>query len=344
MTENSSAINTLLSRLTDRQRAVIVNRFGLEGKEPQTLATIGEVFGITRERVRQIEVGSITILRSDFLKNKSLGALVNEVEKSLKKIGGVSKEEDLVKSASSLSGAGEINGSHLVFLARVSEQFFFSPETEDRYAFFYSDEKTLKKAEGIIAKLSKYMNARQEKIASGSGRELLNSFIRTEKVDESFVVRCVSISRAFHVNAFGDFGMAAWPEIQPQTIRDRIYLILKKKKEPMHFRNIAESINDVGLGKKMALVPTVHNELIKDQRFILVGRGMYALQEHGFEPGTARDVIARILKTKGPLSSEEIVLAVQKERFFKPNTVVANLQNKKNFHRRSDGLYQVREA
>jgi hypothetical protein len=337
-----TAINNLLGRLTDRQRAVIVNRFGLEGKEPQTLATIGESFKITRERVRQIEVGSITVLRADFLKDKNLGMIADEAEKCLKGLGGIARENDFVKACGSFGGG--ISGAHLVFLARVSNRFHFFPETEDRHAFFYSDEKALKKADAAILKLKKFMTAKQEKAAAGAGRELFQNFVRAEKLDRTFADQCVSISKDFHVNTFGDFGLTEWPEIQPQTIRDRIYLILKKKREPMHFREIAESINDAGLGRKLALVPTVHNELIKDERFILVGRGMYALQEHGFEPGTARDVISRILKKKGPLSSDQIVLAVQKERFFKPNTVIANLQNKKNFHRRSDGLYQIREA
>lgn len=342
MTGNSSAINTLLSKLTDRQRAVVVSRFGLDGKEPQTLATIGETFGITRERVRQIEGSSIVALKADFVKDKALVQLVNEAEKTLKGMGGVVRESDFVKACGEFDRG--LNGARLIFLARVSGQFCFSPENENYHSFFYSDDKNLKKAEATINRLSKYMNVKQEKSSTGSGSDLLNGFVKSEKTDEAFVNQCISVSKAFHVNAFGDFGMAEWPEIQPQTIRDRIYLILKKKREPMHFRSIAESINRVGLGRKLALVPTVHNELIKDQRFILVGRGMYALQEHGFEPGTARDVISRILKKKGPLSSDEIVLAVQKERFFKPNTVIANLQNKRNFHRRTDGLYQIREA
>ncbi|MEK7187340.1 MAG: sigma factor-like helix-turn-helix DNA-binding protein [Patescibacteria group bacterium] len=341
MTGNASAVNALLNHATDRQRAVIVGRFGLDGKEPQTLATIGMTFGITRERVRQIEVGGISALRAVFAKDKALNSLVDQIEKCLKGMSGVAKKDDCVAACESLGGG--LTTSQLIFLARVSGRFHFSPETEETHAFFYSDDKTSKRAEGVIAKLVKYMNGKQGK-ADMSGRSMLENFVRSEKLDRALADRCVSVSKAFHVNTFGDFGLAEWPEIRPQTIRDRIYLVLKKKREPMHFRDISLSINDAGLGKKLALVPTVHNELIKDERFILVGRGMYALHEHGFEAGTARDVIARILKREGPLSSEDIVLAVQKERFFKPNTVIANLQNKRNFLRRVDGLYQVREA
>ena len=45
----------LISDLKEREKEVILRRFGLEGKERETLQSIGDSFGITRERVRQIE-------------------------------------------------------------------------------------------------------------------------------------------------------------------------------------------------------------------------------------------------------------------------------------------------
>jgi len=48
-----------LSELSDRKREILKLRYGLEGHEPETLAEIGERFGISRERVRQIEVEAL---------------------------------------------------------------------------------------------------------------------------------------------------------------------------------------------------------------------------------------------------------------------------------------------
>ena len=112
----------------------------------------------------------------------------------------------------------------------------------------------------------------------------------------------------------------------------------------MHFRNIAKAINEMFKTRSQASAPTVHNELIKDDRFVLVGRGIYALREHGYEPGTAKEVIVRILKRQGALRPKDVILAVQKERFFKPNTVLVNLQNRNHFTRKKDGTYVVREV
>jgi DNA-directed RNA polymerase delta subunit len=120
--------------------------------------------------------------------------------------------------------------------------------------------------------------------------------------------------------------------------------VLKKKAEPLHFEDIAKHINKVGFDDQQALAPTVHNELIKDNRFVLVGRGIYGLKEHGYEAGTAREVIAKILKTKGPLKPTDVVTHVNQQRFFKTNTILINLQNRNFFERMNDGRYRVREA
>jgi hypothetical protein len=92
---------------------------------------------------------------------------------------------------------------------------------------------------------------------------------------------------------------------------------------------------------KKAHVATTHNELIKDPRFVLVGRGLYALAEWGYAPGIVRDVIAQVIEKNGPLTKEEIVDKVLKERYVKENTIIVNLQNPKYFRRDKDGKYAV---
>ena len=92
---------------------------------------------------------------------------------------------------------------------------------------------------------------------------------------------------------------------------------------------------------KKAHIATTHNELIKDPRFVLVGRGLYALSEWGYINGIVKDVITKILDKSGPLTKKEIVEKVMKERYVKENTILVNLQNSKNFKKEKDGKYSL---
>jgi len=171
--------------------------------------------------------------------------------------------------------------------------------------------------------------------------ELFSQAVKTHNLNDSIAVNYVSISKKFGVNPYGDFGLMKWEEINPKTAKSRTYLILKKHKTSLHFREIAKKINEMKLSNRKTLFQTVHNELIKDPRFVLVGRGMYGLAERGAMPGTAKEVIARILKNKGPLPKEEVINLVKQERMLKENTILLNLQNKRHFKKLSDGRYHI---
>ena len=56
-------INEVLAELTDRERKIILMRFGLEDDRTRTLEEIGQVFNVTRERIRQIEAKALRKLR-----------------------------------------------------------------------------------------------------------------------------------------------------------------------------------------------------------------------------------------------------------------------------------------
>jgi hypothetical protein len=119
---------------------------------------------------------------------------------------------------------------------------------------------------------------------------------------------------------------------------------LFKHGKPLHFQQVAIAIDQSGFrGKKKAHPQTVHNELIKDgERFVLVGRGLYALKEWGYTPGTVRDVIEDVLKKepKG-MHKDAIVQAVLARRFVKENTIMLNLQNKSYFKKGENGTYYL---
>ncbi len=63
-------IDCILSHLTERERLIIIHRFGLKGEEPKTLREVGNMLGISRERVRQIELRALKKIRSLITKRK----------------------------------------------------------------------------------------------------------------------------------------------------------------------------------------------------------------------------------------------------------------------------------
>lgn len=335
-------LNWFWSHLDDRQRDVLVGRFGItDGGDSNTLAELGKKYGITRERVRQIEASALLAVREEALTNTTFQEFVEKSKKYLKNSGGVSKKEHFLEHHR--ASMEDLNENHLDLFIETADSFCFHPEDKDFWPFYYSDEESLDKARRFIVDWEKFLKSRKEEILSAPAQKYhvhFKVFVKKFPINSTHAENYVAISKKFHTNNYGDSGLSEWPEIKPVTIRDHIYVILKKEEKPVHFVDIAKLIGERGKGKN-ALGATVHNELIKDPRFVLVGRGIYGLSEHGYKPGTAREVIQRILKENGPMRTKELVLAVQKERFFKPNTVLVNLQNKKFFLRQPDGTYVI---
>ena len=138
------------------------------------------------------------------------------------------------------------------------------------------------------------------------------------------------------------WGLAKWPAVNPKNIRDKIFVILESKKEPMHFSDIAKEIKESNFKRKNVTIQAIHNELIKDSRFILIGRGIYALSAWGYKKGTISEIIKSILeKSSAPMTREEIVKQVLKVRKVKETTILLNLQNKKLFKKVDKNSYTL---
>ncbi len=339
----TKTFHVLWNELQPRQREVLAGRFGIEksGKK-LTLAALGARYGVTRERVRQIENGGLQTLKKAVEASPACTDFIARSKKYLKDSGGVARYDAYLHFARNI--AQGMTEEHLTLLIEASRAFHMHPETRDFYRFYYLDKEHLRHATAFIQQFVQFLKGKKDRVLEGKYQEFFRQFAKQKKTDESRAANYASISKRIIRSPYGETGLSEWREVNPRTIRDRIYLVLRKNSEPLHFRTIARTINEVGAGKRKASAPTVHNELIKDERFVLVGRGIYALRERGYEPGTAREVIARILKRNGSLRPKDIVLAIQKERFFKPNTILVNLQNRSFFERLPDGKYQIRNA
>jgi RNA polymerase sigma factor (sigma-70 family) len=68
-------LHSLLTQLDDKERMVVERRFGLDDREPQTLAEIGSDLHLSRERIRQIEERALNKLRRSQRARQLLGYL-----------------------------------------------------------------------------------------------------------------------------------------------------------------------------------------------------------------------------------------------------------------------------
>lgn len=323
--------------LNPKQRRVLTERFGLRNGSRSTLQEIGDKLGITRERVRQIEEGAIAKVSPKL--REGADQLLKFVKTYLANAGGVRGDEVLVKEVSEYlfkKESPKTLGARLRFVFWTVNEPLYHKEDNDFYSFWYTDDGAKRKFLDFIKEAINFFKSKGR--VDSNDKEYL--FRASSLASCSFFGICKQLG----MNIFGDVGLKSWAEIEPKTVRDKIYLVLKKSSGPLHFEDIASSIKNMGFDKKPVHVQTVHNELIKDERFVLVGRGMYALKENGFEPGTVREVIARFLKDSGPLTPKEVVSLVSKQRVLKENTILLNLQNRRFFKRLEDGRYEIKEA
>ncbi len=328
---------TLLEVLPDRARDILEKRYGL-GKdgETYTLEAIGQSYGITRERVRQIEnYGIQSIQKSDEYKKQY--DLFIEMQKLIDQLGGgVIAEHVLLDELSD----DPLVRNHIYFLLVVGDPFYKNKENPHFSHRWYTEKKIAETVEEALKKVYKGLNPddliSESEILSRFREELIDI---ADRHDEEALKRWLSISKQIDRNPLGDWGHADSPNIRVKGIRDYAYLAVKRHGSPMHFREVAEAISD--LFDHDAHVATTHNELIKDDRFVLVGRGLYALSEWGYTAGVVKDVLRQILESEGPLSKDEIIDKVRKERYVKDNTIMVNLQDTNLFKKLANGTYTL---
>lgn len=317
------ALEQFLNRLPVRSRDIIMARFGMQDTAPKTLEDIGRIYQITRERVRQVIASVLGFLAGEH-EHPTFVKVSARIQSALEENSGIIKKEKLLLMLA--PEGGKERGALLAFIECLSIIKYekASKEHAEVYRlkdFSLSDWKKVKDtAKAIFLEVNQALEKDdldalfQKKDKAISKQKLFNFLAVAEDVSQ---------------NVFGKWGLSDWSDIRPRGTREKAHLVLKTKGMPLHFRQIATLIDSYGLknSKKSKSHPqTVHNELIKDKRFVLVGRGIYALSEWGYKKGTVREVLEEILsKATRPLSREEILAQVLEVRQVKKSTVIINL-------------------
>ena len=342
-TETTLDINTIVETILgtidqEREREIITRRFGLYDRK-ETLEQIGELLGITRERVRQLEKAILIRLKIAAEEGKipAVPAVEKQIVRDLSEMGRLATVTDL---ANKLLGktAEPLERARVAFIAELAPNLTVVNENDNyRHAVAIKDFGDEKKIRTEVDAIVKAIKKHGEPLTIDQLHEQLNY------EHPSQVRALASVSK--HLAHLKDlWGLIKWPTVNPKNIRDKIYVILAENGKPLHFSEIADAIKESNFSRKNVTTQAIHNELIKDKRFVLIGRGIYALDSWGYSKGTVADTIADILrKSEEPLHRDEIVKRVLKNRQVKETTILLNLQSKPQFKRVAKATYSLVE-
>lgn len=215
----------LLSPLQDRAKDVINNRFGLEDEERKTLEAIGQKYGITRERVRQIENFAInSIKKSNAFDEHSY--IFEEIKDILSNLGGVVGEEELLNHFSK----DKITQNHIHLYLVLGEQFTKHKEDVDFNHRWSVDSEIADKVHGSLKKL--YSSLSDEELILEE--KLMESFLATlgdvaEKYrEEEILSRWLKLSKTIGKNQLNEWGKAESSSIKARGIKDYAFLVFKE--------------------------------------------------------------------------------------------------------------------
>lgn len=339
--EVKELINNLLILLSPKEKHIIENRYSLNDKPHATLEKIGREFGVTRERIRQIEKNALKKLSRNIV-NTRLNNFNQFGKTIIQKYEGVVLEDKLVSEiVAMVSDPKSVDASAIKLSLELDANLEKVPNTINCHPYFKLKTIERKEIGSLCESVIGHLTGKNEVDSTDSVLAMLEQKTG-KKWSKQFVLSCLELDRRLKIVKKG-IGLSSWRNINPRTLRDKILYILSEIQKPLHYVELANRISESHFDKKAVNVQAVHNELIRDNSFVLIGRGIYALRKWGYEDGTVSDVIAGIMREKGTLDREQIIAEVLKKRQVKRITILLNLKNKPIFERVGRDAYTLKK-
>ncbi|MBT4723278.1 hypothetical protein HN958_02795 [Candidatus Falkowbacteria bacterium] len=354
----------LLSRLSDREQEVITKRYQLTNdlEKKSTLKKIGDSYSITRERVRQIErdaIKKLVELKKEEAFSQPLSALATDLNSFISKKGGIVREDQLLNDYVKPNHDLEFlhpNAYIFVFdnlldnLEKVHNHDNFQNSWKINDLNLQEVAELLKSVHNKVEETKKLQSKDEivnlaKDLASEDFTSSLAKYLENhENVNlEDFIENYLHTSQTIEKNILDKWGLVHWETVKPKKLGDKIFLVFQKVNEPLHFRDIADKINQANFDHKNICAATVHNELIANDKYVLIGRGIYAIKDWGYSIGTVADIIERILtESEKPLSKSDIYEEVLRQRKVNKSTIYLTLINKDKFNKTAEGLFSLK--
>lgn len=354
----------LLTNLSEREQEVLRKRYHLttDLDKHATLKQIGDFYNITRERVRQIEKEAIRKLvdlreTKDF--SESLKTLEMQLATFLEKNGGLIREDSLLERYALTNHNFDYfhTNSYLFVLDKLLDTVDKKYDHDELYPVWHLKDFELNKVVNYLKAVEAQVESSkrlfdtdeilalaEERMPADLKASVDNYLSKYSEVELRNVLESyLSASKKIEKNILNKWGLANWETVGPKKLGDKIHLIFEKETKPLHFRDIAEAINQARFDHKKICAATVHNELIANENYVLVGRGIYALKNWGYQAGTVADIIEAILKAANrPMTKEEVYEEVLKQRQVNKSTIYLTLINKDKFDKIGANLFSIR--
>lgn len=342
LVELNELVNNLLLLLSEKEKTVIKKRFNLDGKGRYTLERIGKDFVVTRERIRQIEKNALNKMKRNVF-NTTLKNLHEFISETLRENGGVLKRDSLFKELTKcIPSSKRIDNDKLILSLTLNQEIEcigntinFHPHIKEKGI---SDNALKEVSENLVNDLSKHGDVK----TIGKLQLDLKKTLEKHNVESITLKSLVDIDKRLTITNDDNVGLLEWRHIHPRTLRDKILFILRNENKPLHFVHIAEKITKAQFDNRDVNIQAVHNELIRHPQFVLIGRGIYALGEWGYESGTVAEVIEKILDGIKDLSEEDIIHRVLERRQVKKITIILALKNNPKFSRVGRKRYKLK--
>ncbi len=349
-------VEELLATLSEKSEKILIARFGLDGQKPKTLEAIGKEFGITRERVRQIEVASFQKLKKS---EKSESVL-----KIFKKAVAVIENQGYflgVKGFEKKFFRGKVTllqENRLKIILNSCQDFSYVKTTSKMNGFWYLQKEEVNPK--IINNLHKCLLDYFKNIGEPVGltkivrdfekadfcREEEYNFLFNKGLTKNIIKTILQNSKLIEANILDEWGLASWKLIKANGLKERSYLIFKKYQKPLHFRELTELINKHFTSQRVALPETVCNVVIYFDDFVAVESGIYAPSEWKIFDEELKNEIVLFLENKNKkagknifVDRDEIIKYIREKRGddIKTFVIQANLFDKNLFSRRGKG-------
>lgn len=332
----------ILKSLSEKEKNVIERRVWIKW-EKETLQNIGNSFSpsITRERVRQIEDSWIKKIWR-IIKASLLTKIQSVSIEFLKLHWGVMSKDRLINNViKELNIDSDVNHSIIEMIIQSDFEIKKSKQKLGCQIYFYLPNISKNDIENVYKEALKILKKKKDVVTKNSLFENVLNWL-SKPVSITFIDSSLELFDDIVYWEENLVWLTKWKILNPKTLKDKAIYVMKKEKTPMHFVEISNKITQM-LEEKVK-VNTIHNELIRNNEFVLIWRWIYALKEWGFNPGTVLDVISSILeKNWEPMSTEEITKEVLKIRNVKQTTIYMNLQNKKAIERVGRNYYQLKK-